>query len=112
MALRPRPGQTNRATASVLHLDDVAVLRKTQGIRRLKSVILFVAFLMFMVAGPLHDVARTAEQYAVADLLTIVGVIVMGTGVALRLRQGVTLDPAQPLQPPQPRPVMAPSNTV
>lgn len=78
---------------------------KARGATRTKSQLLAAGFLLMVVGGPMHDVARTGTAYALADALTIICILVLGAGVAYRLEQGLAPAPA--------RPVLAPSsNTV
>jgi hypothetical protein len=71
---------------------------KTSGARRLRSALLGAGFLLQMSAGPLHDVARTWQTYMVADIFTILSVIIVGAGVVYRLDQSLAPTP-QPASP-------------
>lgn len=68
---------------------------RTSGHRRVKSILLLLGFLTIMIAGPLHDVARSGLMYALADIFSIVGIILIGTGVAYHFEQGLSRNPAQ-----------------
>ena len=63
---------------------------KSQGARRLKSGLLLGGMLLLMVAGPMHDVARVGVVYAAADVLSMVSMLIIGTGVVYRLQHGLT----------------------
>jgi hypothetical protein len=77
---------------------------KSQGYRRIKSAILTLGFTILMIAGPIHDVVSTGFQYAMADVMTLVALLIIGTGVAFRLETGLAAAPR--------RFVAAGSNTV
>jgi hypothetical protein len=79
---------------------------KSHGPARLRSFILAAGFLMLIIAGPVHDLAKTGEVYALADVVTIVALITIGTGVMYRFEE--KLVPA----PPAPRVLTPSSNTV
>jgi len=58
---------------------------KGTGSRRLKSVLLAIGFLVIIAGGPMHDLARTAGVYATADLLTTLGVLLLGAGIGYQV---------------------------
>lgn len=66
---------------------------KSTGARRVRSALLGAGFLLQMSAGPLHDVARDWQTYMVADIFTIISIVVVGAGVAYRLNQGLAAEP-------------------
>jgi len=74
--------------------------------RRLKSVLLAAGFLVIIAGGPMHDLARTAGLYATADLLTTLGVLLLGIGI------GYQVDTSLVAAPEKPQFKAAPSNTV
>jgi hypothetical protein len=79
---------------------------KAHGARRAKSLIIATGFLLIMTAGPLHDLARTGSVYAIADVFTILGMLVLGFGVVFQIETGLSTSSVR-------RSVMAaPSNTV
>lgn len=54
------------------------------GVERVKPLLLTIGFLTLMVAGPLHDIARTGAVYAAGDFLSFVSVAILCTGVMYR----------------------------
>lgn len=58
---------------------------------RIRSFLLGGGLLIIAVGGPIHDSARTANVYALADVLTIIGLIVCATGVVYRMEQRLSL---------------------
>jgi hypothetical protein len=79
---------------------------KSRGAHRVKSAILAFGFVLFMVSGPIHDIARTGTEYAIGDFLAMIAALVIGTGVVFKLDQGLATNRAA-------RPSVAPpSNTV
>jgi len=79
---------------------------KMRGINRVKPILITIGFILITTAGPLHDNARTAQLYAIADIFTTIGMIVTLLGIAFHIQNELT----------QARPnranVHAPSNTV
>jgi hypothetical protein len=74
--------------------------------QRIRSGLLGSGFAVISLAGPLHDVATTAQLYAAADIFSILGIILIGSGVVYRLEQTMSLGrpaaaapPATPEQP-------------
>jgi hypothetical protein len=78
---------------------------KSHGARRIKSALLALGFFVFTLAGPLHDVAKTSNQFVIADVLTIISMLILGAGILYRLEEQLDSSPA-------PRLVPASSNTV
>jgi hypothetical protein len=79
---------------------------KSQGPRRVRSLLLGAGFFMMMTAGPMHDIAHTGAVYAFADIVTMLSMIIVGIGVGYRLEQSLSLSKEAPV-------VVAPSsNTV
>lgn len=78
---------------------------RSSGARRVRSLLLGFGFLLQMSAGPLHDVARSWEVYLIADILTILSVVIVGAGVAFR--QDQSLAPEAAAQPADPAPILA-----
>ncbi len=79
---------------------------KSQGSRRVRSLLLGIGLFVLMTGGPLHDNATTSTMYIIADISVIAAMLVVGVGVVYRLEQSLAF--SEPT-----RPVMAPSsNTV
>lgn len=78
---------------------------KSQGAARIKAILLLIGFLIMMVAGPLHDVARTEALYTLADVFSIISGLFLGAGVIYRLEQGLAQAPSRPI-------MAAPTNTI
>lgn len=68
---------------------------KSQGGARNKAMLLAGGFLLMMVAGPMHDVARTGTVYAAADFISMISAIILGYGVIYRLEQGMAAAPTK-----------------
>lgn len=79
------------ATLAVL---PAAILLIINGVRnpgrRLRSFLLGGGFFITMVAGPLHDVAKSWQLYMVADLVSIVGIVIITVGVLYRLEERIS----------------------
>ena len=78
---------------------------RARGVERVKPALLSVGFFLITTAGPLHDNARSAQQYALADIFTTLGMVVVLSGIAFHMRSGLA-----ETRPPQGKRV--PSNTV
>lgn len=78
---------------------------RARGIERIKPILISIGFLLITTAGPLHDNARSAQQYALADVFTTVGMIITLFGVALHLQ-------SNPGEAQQVRTKHAPSNSL
>jgi hypothetical protein len=87
----------------VLVMFIVFAVRST-GPRRIRSLLLATGMVVLIASGTMHNIARSGDVYILADVLTIVGVFILGTGVLYRLEQSLAPTPV--------RPVLAPSNTV
>lgn len=79
---------------------------KGSGSRRVKSILLAAGFLVIIAGGPMHDLARTAAFYATADLLTVLGVLLLGIGI------GYQVDTSLVAAPEKSQVKIASSNTV
>ncbi|HEY6737075.1 MAG TPA: hypothetical protein VI322_05155 [Candidatus Saccharimonadia bacterium] len=64
--------------------------------QRIRSALLGVGFFVMTIAGPLHDVATTWQMYSVADIATIIGMVITGIGVVYRLDQSLALNRPAP----------------
>jgi len=62
---------------------------KTRGVARVKPLLLTLGFLIVMVAGPLHDVARSGTVYATADFLSAVSMALLCLGVVYRVERNL-----------------------
>jgi hypothetical protein len=78
---------------------------KASGPARLRSLVLALGFFMLIAAGPVHDLAKTGTIYALADVFTIVSLLIIGTGVMYHFEQSL-------VQAPAPRRMAPSSNTV
>ena len=54
---------------------------KLKGVTRFKSLFLGIGLIVIIVGGPMHDVARVAGQYLLADILTLAGFFLLFFGV-------------------------------
>lgn len=54
---------------------------------RTRSLLLCIGLILMITGGPLHDNAHTSVVYLVADLLTIVAVVVVTSGVLYRFEE-------------------------
>jgi len=79
---------------------------KGNGSRRIKSVLLATGFLTIIVGGPMHDLARSADFYAMADLLTTLSILLLGAGI------GYQVDTSLAVAPKKSEMKVASSNTV
>ena len=78
---------------------------RSGGSRRTRSLLLAGGMVVLIVSGTMHNLARNGDVYVLADLLTIIGVFVLGTGVIYRMEQSMA--------PVVDKPVLEPSsNTV
>lgn len=48
-----------------------------------RSLVISVGFIITIVGGPLHDVAKTSAQFLIADILTLLGFLTLASGIAL-----------------------------
>lgn len=67
---------------------------KARGTARIKPLLLTLGFLIVMVAGPLHDVARSGTVYAAADFLSAVSMALLCLGVVYRVEHNLNEAPA------------------
>lgn len=72
-----------------------AILFIADGIKntghRVRSWLLGGGLFLLMTAGPLHDIARTWQLYMIADILSMVSIILVGGGVVYRMEQSFSL---------------------
>jgi len=73
--------------------------------KRTKSVLLSAGFLVIIVGGPMHDLARSAGAYAAADAIYIAGMILIAVGIAYRVESALVAPERMPAK-------LASSNTV
>lgn len=59
--------------------------------QRLRSGLMGSGFLAMTIGGPMHDVATGWQMYAVADVVTIIGMLLTGLGVLYRLDQAIVI---------------------
>ena len=68
-----------------------AILFVRNGIRsygnRTRSLLLGIGFMVMIVGGPLHDNAKTGMMYMAADVLSIVSVVLVSSGVLYRYEE-------------------------
>lgn len=64
-----------------------------------RSLVISVGFIIIIVGGPLHDVAQTSVQFLIADILTILGFLVLASGISLASGQD------EPVVTPAPQPL-------
>lgn len=64
---------------------------KQSGGHRTKSLLLGLGFVILTVAGPLHDVARNWQSFLIADIFTILGILLIGSGVVYKLNANLAL---------------------
>lgn len=71
----------------------MAILMIRNGItnpsNRTRSFLLGVGLVLLMLGGPLHDVARSAMIYAIADVVTIIAQVLIASGVAYKLQERI-----------------------
>jgi hypothetical protein len=65
---------------------------------RTRSWLLAFGLLVVLVAGPLHDVARNNTMYAMADVFSIVGLIITAGGVLYRIDERITVPAGSTVQ--------------
>jgi hypothetical protein len=79
---------------ALLSLTPLAVLFlvrafKTTPGQRLRPLLLGLGFVGMSVAGPLHDTAQNWQTFLLADIFTILSILLMGAGIVYRLEQGL-----------------------
>jgi len=79
---------------------------KNQGPRRTRSLLLGSGFIAMVLAGPPHDIAASWQVYMFGDIVAIISIILVGSGVIYRFEQGLSL--AKPESAPSPVPTPAP----
>ncbi|MDY6777431.1 MAG: hypothetical protein SVU32_02095 [Candidatus Nanohaloarchaea archaeon] len=57
---------------------------KQQGVDRIKMLAMAVGFLLIAIAGPLHNIASTAQMMGLVEAVTVSGVLVVVGGVYAR----------------------------
>lgn len=71
-----------------------AILMVINGVRnpeaRTKSFLLGAGLFLLMAAGPLHDNAKTAQVYIIADVFSILSLFILTAGVAYRMEERLT----------------------
>ncbi|MDB5178594.1 MAG: hypothetical protein JWN01_537 [Patescibacteria group bacterium] len=75
---------------------------KSHSTRRVRSLLLGTGFFLLMTAGPLHDVARTSQLYLIADIFSMVSIVLVGIGVVYRLEQSLSLSSPASAKAPAP----------
>lgn len=60
--------------------------------QRKRYLLIGLSFLVIIVGGPLHDIAKTALAYLAADMVTIVGFLLMFWGVMSSVKSNVAND--------------------
>ena len=73
---------------------------------RTRSYLLGGGLLILITAGPVHDLATTASLYMIADIASMVGLLMIAGGVAYRIEERIALAHPQPHS--QSHPVSAP----
>ncbi len=68
---------------------------KSRGWRRLRSLMLGLGFLTVMTAGPLHGLAENYQQLLIADLVTIVGLLLLAIAIVFRIGANLKHSEAQ-----------------
>jgi len=69
---------------------------RARGVERVKPALLSVGFFLITTAGPLHDNARSAQQYAMADIFTTLGMVVVLSGIAFRMYSSLAAEAPSP----------------
>ncbi len=64
---------------------------RSHGPRRVRSFLLGIGFFVLMTAGPLHDIAWNWQAYMVADVFSILSIILVGAGVVYRPEEELSL---------------------
>lgn len=62
---------------------------KSRGWQRLRSSLLGLGFLIITVAGPLHGLAENYQQLLLADLVTIVGLVMLTVAIVFKIGAGL-----------------------
>jgi len=69
---------------------------RARGVERVKPILLSIGFFLITTAGPLHDNARSAQQYAAADIFTTLGMVVVLSGIAFHMYSGLAAEVRPP----------------
>lgn len=69
---------------------------KSHGWQRLRSSLLGVGFLLLTVAGPMHGLATNYQQFLFADLVTIISLVMIGTGIVIKITTGINQPEKKP----------------
>ncbi|GEM_PF-920823 len=51
-----------------------------------RSLVISLGLILLIVGGPLHDVAQTSLQFLMADILTLLGSLILASGTLLKLK--------------------------
>lgn len=72
-----------------------AILMIVNGVRqhttRVRSFMVGGGLFMLMAAGPLHDTARDAQQYMIADIFSIAGLLILAGGILYRYEERLSV---------------------
>lgn len=63
---------------------------------RVRSFLLGGGLLLLMAGGPLYDLAKNVELYLLADIVTVLGLILIASGVAYRIEERISLAKTAP----------------
>ncbi len=63
---------------------------KSHSGQRIRSLLLGFGFILLTAVGPLHGLAQTYAQFLVADLATILSIVMIGAGVVYRINTSLT----------------------
>jgi hypothetical protein len=82
---------TSIAVFAAVTVFPTAILMIVNGVRnpnaRARSFLLGAGLFVLMGAGPIHDTARTAELYAIADAISMVSILLIAGGVLYRFEE-------------------------
>lgn len=74
---------------------------KTNGAKRIRSLLLALGLLTLVLAGPLHDNARSWQVFLAADIATAIANTMLAVGIAYKLEQSLSAKvQAAPVQTP------------
>lgn len=60
---------------------------KNHGAARTRPLLLGIGFICMTVAGPLHDNAQNWQTYFIADIFTVIGLVLTGVGMVYKIGQ-------------------------
>lgn len=60
---------------------------RSHGGQRLKPLLLGLGFISMTISGPLHDTAQNWQTFLIADICTIISILLLGIGIVYRLNQ-------------------------